>query len=167
MIGHGTRMHDGCDISSAIPSPGFSWTRDSQAVAAPDDDHPAKTSRRWSRHDNRCTGGAIRGMGNRHGRRAGLSVETGLPVEGRGKEGRAAHEPPPSRRAPFVSMPRLRLPPRRPHRAGLAAHAVDRILDGSIGVTVQCGSVCSIPAGSKGNLARAAWPAGHSVSPSA
>lgn len=54
-------MHDGCDISSAIASPGSTWTRDSQAVATPDDDRPAKTSRRWSRHDYRCTGGAIAG----------------------------------------------------------------------------------------------------------
>jgi hypothetical protein len=54
-------MHDGCAISSAIASPGSTWTRDSQAVATPYDDHPAKPSRRWARHDNRCTGGAIAG----------------------------------------------------------------------------------------------------------
>ena len=54
-------MPDGCDISSAIASPSSTWTRDSQAVATPDDDRPAKTSRRWSRHAYRCTGGAIAG----------------------------------------------------------------------------------------------------------
>jgi hypothetical protein len=67
--------------------------------------------------------------GKRHGRRAGLSVETGLPVEGRGKACRAPHEPPPSRSAPSVSVSRLRLPPRGPHRSSLAAHPVDRIPD--------------------------------------
>jgi hypothetical protein len=78
-----------------------------------------------------------------------LSVETGLPVEGRGQACRAPHEPPPSRSAPSVSVSRLRLPQRGPHRSSLAADPVDRIPDrGSrvgISVTIRCGSARSVP----------------------